>query len=88
MRVLVSASVDGQLSGIAAWYTKVHIAHCAQCASSIPFLTSLRDRLHGLDGPSATEHLDEDRWTRLCQMLDEVDDAATHSSGAQPGGNG
>jgi hypothetical protein len=49
MRSLVSAKVDGHLHGLAAWYTDFHVAGCKQCQASIPFLTSLKERLAALN---------------------------------------
>ncbi len=40
---LVTAHVDGNLSGVAAWYTKTHIAGCKQCQASVSRLISMKE---------------------------------------------
>jgi hypothetical protein len=78
MRTLVSAWVDGKMTGIAKWYTEWHVKHCPQCQSAIPFLRSLHERLQSLGsqetsqgGPS--QELPELRWSRIREAWDKVD---------------
>lgn len=62
MQTLVSAWLDGRLSGLALWYTKKHIKDCPQCQASVPFLKSLHFRLSGLGQKPAEDTLSETRW--------------------------
>jgi hypothetical protein len=72
MRGLVSAKVDGNLHGIAAWYTDLHISGCNQCQASIPFLTSLKDRLSELEA-EGDKTLADDRKARVEAELIKID---------------
>ena len=63
MQTLVSAWVDGKLTGLARWYTERHVKDCPQCQSSLPFLRTLHFRLSALGkdaGPEKT--LSEQQW--------------------------
>jgi hypothetical protein len=73
MRVLVSAWVDGALGGVAEWYTKWHVAHCAQCASAVPFLRQLHSRLQELGAKEANLQLSEDRWAKVEAAWEHAD---------------
>ncbi|HEX5323563.1 MAG TPA: zf-HC2 domain-containing protein [Capsulimonadaceae bacterium] len=78
MRTLVSAWVDGKLTGIAKWYTEWHIKHCPQCQCSLPFLRGLHDRLQSLatqprGEDEAESQLSEPRWSHIEEGWDKVD---------------
>jgi len=62
METLVSAWVDGKLTGIARWYTALHVKGCPQCQSSLPFLQTLHFRLSALGSTSVPEKLSDPRW--------------------------
>jgi hypothetical protein len=62
MESLVSAWVDGKLTGIARWYTELHVKGCPQCQSSLPFLRTLNFRLSALAQKPVPEKLSDARW--------------------------
>ena len=62
MQTLVSAWVDGRLSGLARWYTEKHVKDCPQCRASVPFLKSLHFRLSSLETKPAQDTLTEPQW--------------------------
>lgn len=86
MRSLVSAWLDGKLTGVLRWYTEWHMAHCPQCAASIPFFRSLQGRLRILYSPGdADEGLSADRWASIASAFEAVEaEAATQASGDGP----
>ena len=65
MRTLVSAWVDGRLTGLARWYTERHVKDCPQCQSSVPFLRSMHARLLSLGTPREAAALEPGRWARV-----------------------
>ena len=65
METLVSAWVDGKLTGIARWYTALHVKGCPQCQSSLPFLRTLHFRLSALSRTPPAETLSDPRWQAL-----------------------
>jgi anti-sigma factor RsiW len=77
MRTLVSARIDGNLTGLAKWYTERHIHDCEQCSKSVPFLQRMQERLRGLEPATVddqpSEQLTTDRWRQLESALDKVD---------------
>ncbi len=74
MRTLVSAHVDGNLTGIAEWYTKSHIKGCAQCSAALPFLISLKERLVELNVVNHTESsLSDERLSAIEADLLKID---------------
>jgi anti-sigma factor RsiW len=81
METLVSAHVDGKLSGVQKWYTETHIAGCKQCQASVPFLQALRSRTLMLGAEDINEnaaqecHLAQDRWVNIEKEWDETDGA-------------
>lgn len=78
MRTLVSAWIDGKLTGLAKWYTERHIHDCRQCSASVPFLRKMHDRLRGLAGVEDNEStLATDRWQNLDAAFDRVEEAAS-----------
>jgi hypothetical protein len=79
MRTLVSAHVDGQLGGVAEWYTKAHIKGCKQCQASLPFLDALKDRLEGLDEGAETCELAPERLVKVESELLKVDSVTSTS---------
>lgn len=62
METLVSAWVDGKLTGITRWYTERHLKDCAQCQSSVPFLKALHFRLSTLGETPPPAKLSDERW--------------------------
>lgn len=62
MQTLVSAWVDGKLSGLTLWYTKKHVQGCPQCRSSLPFLQTLHFRLSELGKAPAAHKLSDTQW--------------------------
>ena len=50
MQTLVSAWVDGILSGLTRRYTEWHVAHCPRCTAAVDALRVLRARLRRLSG--------------------------------------
>lgn len=62
MQTLVSAWLDGKLSGLMRWYTAWHVAHCPRCTDAVPVLRLLRDRLRRLSHlPDPDEALTPER---------------------------
>jgi hypothetical protein len=57
MENLISAWVDGKLTGLKLWYTRWHVSQCPRCTSAIPILEALQGRLHRLSGTDAPEPL-------------------------------
>jgi len=71
MQTLVSAWMDGKLTGVTRWYTKTHVAHCPQCDASVPFLRGLRERVHLLSNkPEATPEVD---WGKVEAAWEQTD---------------
>ena len=62
METLVSAWADGKLTGLARWYTALHVKGCPQCQSSLPFLQTLHFRLSALSQTPTPEKLPDTRW--------------------------
>jgi hypothetical protein len=63
MQTLVSAWVDGKLTGLARWYTAWHVKSCPQCQASLPFLRTLHFRLSALGKDADPKsQLSEQRW--------------------------
>ena len=62
MQTLVSAWVDGRLTGLARWYTEKHVHDCPQCQASVPFLESLHLRLSDLGQKPERGTLTEQQW--------------------------
>lgn len=86
MQALVSAWLDGHLSGLARWYTTRHVHGCAQCQASLPFLRGLRARLlalpdadnapDGMASPLASaQALTPQRWNTVEAAWEQADDA-------------
>ena len=78
MHTLVSAWVDGKLSGIARWYTEQHVKGCPQCRSSLPFLRGLHLRLSDLAKKPSAETLPDKRWESLEAAWAEAEAAKTN----------
>lgn len=72
MRTLVSAWIDGRLTGIAKWYTQWHVKNCPQCQSSLPFLRSLHERMRKLG--EASSELPEERWAKIESAWEKLDE--------------
>ena len=62
MQTLVSAWVDGRLSGLARWYTEQHVKDCPQCQASVPFLKTLHFRLSDLGKKPDPAKLSDAQW--------------------------
>jgi hypothetical protein len=73
MQVLISAHIDSMLPGIADWYTKKHIEGCKQCQSSLPFLNSLKERLHVLNDNDESQTLPPERLAAIEDNLRKID---------------
>jgi len=87
MRTLVSAWIDGRLSGVACWYTWWHIRHCRQCRAAVDFLRALRGRLSALRASSAavapaTAGLTSEQWAGIEAAWDRIDASEADSSDA------
>lgn len=65
MQTLVSAWVDGTLTGLARWYMERHVGGCRQCQSSLPFLRAMHARLRHLGAPPAEAALAPERWAQV-----------------------
>ncbi len=65
METLVSAWMDGKLTGIKRWYTELHVKGCPQCQSSLPFLQTLHFRLSALESRLPAEKLSESQWQAI-----------------------
>ena len=62
MQTLVSAWLDGVLTGLMRWYTNWHVAHCPRCTDAVPVLRTLRARLRRLsETPGAGQALTPER---------------------------
>ena len=64
MQTLVSAWIDGRLTGLARWYTEAHVKDCPQCQVSVPFLKSLHFRLSDLGQKPAQDTPTKDTPTK------------------------
>ncbi len=73
MRILVSAWIDDALTGLARWYTAWHVAHCPQCAASLPFLQGLRDRMRDLESAGGDVHLPPERWATVEEGWEQME---------------
>lgn len=75
MRRWVNGLVDGSLSGLARWYTNMHVAGCPRCRAALEALRALRRRLQALREPAAGEGTDLSpaRRSALDMALDAVD---------------
>jgi len=74
MQTLVSAWVDGKLSGLTRWYTEQHIKGCPQCQSSLPFLRDLRFRLSSLgQRPVSREGLTDSQWEAVEKAWEQAE---------------
>ena len=71
MRVLVSAQVDGALSGLARWYTRYHVAHCAQCQKGEAAIIALRERMRSQT--ASGNALPEERWAGVEAAMEQAD---------------
>ena len=72
MRTLMSAWVDGALSGLARWYLERHVTGCARCRAALPILRGLHDRLHGMgDAPDVA--LSTERWAAVEAAWERAD---------------
>ena len=65
MQTLVSAWVDGKLTGLTRWYTEKHVQGCPQCQSSLPFLKTLHFRLSVIGKAAPVTQLSDDRWAAV-----------------------
>lgn len=81
MQTLVSAWVDGKLTGLARWYTEKHVQGCPQCQSSLPFLRSLHFRLSGLGKAQTPERLSEKRWEAVHAAWAQADPESRAENG-------
>jgi hypothetical protein len=72
MRTLVSAWLDGRLTGIARWYTEWHVHHCPRCGESVPFFRGLHRRLEALARVPAGD-LGADRWSKIEKAWEDMD---------------
>jgi hypothetical protein len=73
MRTLVSAMMDGQLSGFMLKYTEWHVSGCPQCQTSLPFLRALHGRLFELGRTDDVFSLSPERREGLESKLDHVE---------------
>lgn len=81
MRTLMSAWIDGALSGLARWYLERHVADCPRCRAALPVLRVLHDRLHGMECPPEAA-LSTERWAAVEAAWEQVDRAR---AGTTPG---
>ena len=73
MRMLVSAWLDGALTGIAKWYVEWHMKSCPRCSASIPFFQGLHHRLEELAQRDDVPDLGAERWERIEEAWAERD---------------
>lgn len=73
MRVLVSAWLDGKVTGLAKWYVEWHIKHCERCSASVPFFRGLHLRLEQLAVREPKAGLGEERWEKIEQAWEDVE---------------
>ena len=76
MRTWVSSLADGSLTGLARWYTELHVKGCPHCKPALEAIRVLRERLEALaraDAPAAAHSLPAERRTSLKQALDSID---------------
>ncbi|MEO7717803.1 MAG: zf-HC2 domain-containing protein [Capsulimonas sp.] len=72
-RSLLSALVDGELTGWVRKYVQWHVAHCPRCLAALDALKQLSQRLRGLGEPASlaadnkiqAPTLSADRWTAM-----------------------
>ena len=50
----VNALADGSLTGVARWYTQLHVAGCKHCQSALVALQRLRSHLQALREPETS----------------------------------
>ena len=73
MRTLVSAWLDGALTGFAKWYVEWHMKHCERCSESVPFFQGLHHRLEDLATKDKAPDLGADRWEKIEAAWAEAD---------------
>jgi len=73
MRTLVSAWLDGALTGIAKWYVEWHMKTCPQCRSAVPFFRGMHHRLEELAHKGDVPNLGEERWEKIEKAWAEMD---------------
>src|SRR2546421_5398870 len=79
MRTWVSELADGSLTGLARWYTELHVKGCPHCKPAVEAIRALRQRLEILaraDIPSESAHLAPERHSALETVLDSIDSGA------------
>jgi hypothetical protein len=79
METLVSAMVDGRLSGFYLWFTKVHVKGCTQCSTSLPFLGKLKARVEALAQHDHMGEMPTERWSVVEKKWDEAEASQGHS---------
>lgn len=80
MKTLLSALIDGSLTGVARWYTQNHAKRCPGCSSALGDLETVRDRIRTLGVPSGESlRLSGEHWSRLEAAWEEVDKTGTSS---------
>ncbi len=71
MRLLVSALVDNQLSGLPRLFTTQHIKGCLRCRRGLAVLHAMRRRLEHLETP--VPPLSVPRWARVEAAWEQAD---------------
>lgn len=75
MRGLMSAWVDGALSGLARRFVEWHLGGCERCREALPILRALRTRLRGLkaEGDAPPPSLSPERWAAVEASWEQAD---------------
>lgn len=76
METLVSGLCDDTLSGLAYWYTRLHILHCSKCRAAFNALRALRERLKDFgsrENGALAYALTGDRRSALEEAMNEID---------------
>lgn len=76
MEHAVSAISDGSLTGIALWYTRLHVAGCRQCSNALTAFQTLRKRLgdmHNASDSTVPVALSESKKRSLDEAMEELE---------------
>lgn len=72
MKNLISAMIDGKLSGLIHKYALYHVANCPRCLAALNALKALHGRLERL-GPSIAPTLSPQHHNHIMSALDDID---------------
>lgn len=77
MEQAVSALSDGSLTGVALWYTRLHVAGCKQCSQALTAFQGLRTRLsqmHNASDSTVPIALSESKKLSLDEAMEDMEE--------------